>query len=328
MKLNTICSAIVAWSLALTPMSVEAKSGRWAWRMIWWSAGSLSKLFKSTPKTSPSKIPSVPYRNIRKPHYAVGPIFGATDMFHLAIWWSNLIGAATLDEKSLENIASAQFSAMINKAWENVYQDWEPEYERLESIAKRVVTMAVKWNYNPKAKDWNWQVELFNSSTPNAFCMPWGKIWFYKWLIDKLDLTDDEIWIVMAHEVAHALKEHSYKAMKSELLRSWALHTAIWVTWWSTWTLLVWMVWNHLITKGYSRENEREADSLWLELAAKAWFNPYAAVSLFDKFKKLWSSWVPDILSTHPSSIERKNNMEKQIPLVMWYYYDSPYFKR
>ena len=46
--------------------------------------------------------------------------------------------------------------------------------------------------WNPRAKDWRWEVNLIGSKQINAFCMPGGKIVFYSGILDQLKLTDDD----------------------------------------------------------------------------------------------------------------------------------------
>src|SRR5690606_16599223 len=89
---------------------------------------------------------------------------------------------------------------------------------RLRAIAQKILPFTSKWN--DRAKGWSWEVNLIGSNQVNAFCMPGGKIAFFTGIIDNLKLTDDEIAVVMGHEIAHALREHARAQMGKQAATS------------------------------------------------------------------------------------------------------------
>ncbi|OYU72282.1 MAG: peptidase M48, partial [Burkholderiales bacterium PBB5] len=80
------------------------------------------------------------------------------------------------------------------------------QVQRLNYIAKRIIPFTA--SCNPRSQQWQWEVNLIGSQELNAFCMPGGKIAFYYGILAKLKLDDDEVAMIMGHEVAHALLEH------------------------------------------------------------------------------------------------------------------------
>ena len=115
--------------------------------------------------------------------------------------------------EEVESSAGQQYSQLLAQARaKNALAPREhPQLQRLRTIARKIIPQALAWN--PRARDWQWEVNLIGSSQINAFCMPGGKIAFYTGILDTLKLTDDEVAMVMGHEIAHALREHARERM-------------------------------------------------------------------------------------------------------------------
>ncbi|WP_437881478.1 M48 family metallopeptidase [Pseudomonas sp. LRF_L74] len=187
--------------------------------------------------------------------------------------------------------------------------------KRLQAIGKRVIAQTSV--FRPDAAQWQWEVNLIDSDELNANCGPGGKIIFYKGLIDQLKLTDDEIAAVMGHEIAHALREHSREAyskaqgvqVATQLGSAFGLGDSN--------LQLANVGVEYLMTLPNSRANENEADIIGLELAARAGYNPNAAISLWQKMSKAGGGAPPEFMSTHPSSNSRISSLQAAIPKVM-----------
>ncbi|WP_166363930.1 M48 family metallopeptidase [Pseudomonas akapageensis] len=187
---------------------------------------------------------------------------------------------------------------------------------RVQAVADRLIAQAPV--FRPDSAQWQWEVNLIKSDELNASCGPGGKIIFYSGLIDKLKLSDDEIAAVMGHEIAHALREHGREAMSKaygiEMAKTGA--GAI-LGLGSDSMALADTVVQYSMTLPNSRENENEADLIGLELAARAGYNPNAAITLWNKMTAASEGSPPEWMSTHPASSSRIASLQAAIPKVM-----------
>jgi predicted Zn-dependent protease len=152
--------------------------------------------------------------------------------------------------------------------------------------------------------------------------MPGGKIAFFSGIITKLNLTDDEIAIVMGHEITHALKEHGVEQAKKGMLTQGALQIGGAV-------IAAWLGVNPNITDAgaraasgllqlrFSRGDEAEADAIGLELAARAGFDPRAGVVLWQKMMQVSKGAPPQFLSSHPADANRVAAIQQRLPAVL-----------
>lgn len=235
-------------------------------------------------------------------------------------------GAVGVDRK--QYMFSMLSTDQVNQMYAQSYQETlsaaasKGVLEKNTAIAKRVNGIAERLIakvglFRPDAAQWAWEVNVIDSPELNANCGPGGKIIFYTGLIEKLKLTDDEIAAVMGHEIAHALREHGREAMSKAygVQMATQLGSAMGV---GTGGLqLANMGVEYLMTLPNSRGNENEADLIGLELAARAGYNPNAAITLWEKMASAGGSAPPEFMSTHPSSATRTAALRANIPKVM-----------
>jgi predicted Zn-dependent protease len=217
--------------------------------------------------------------------------------------------------ESLERQASQQYLQLTQKAaaQKALAPENYPQLQRLRAIAARIIPHAVR--FNPRAKDWKWEVNLIGSSQINAFCMPGGKIAFYTGILTQLKLTDDEVAMVMGHEIAHALREHAREqAGKNTLTRLGAVGLSIATG--GKYDGLV-STGANLLSLSYSRSDEVDADLVGLDIAARAGYDPRAGISLWKKMSAANKGAPPQWMSTHPSGPSRIKEIEKNLPDVM-----------
>jgi Zn-dependent protease with chaperone function len=153
--------------------------------------------------------------------------------------------------------------------------------------------------------------------------MPGGKIMVYTGLIEKIKTTDDELAAVIGHEIAHALREHGRERMSLAYAQQGgiALLAAVLGSKKNTATGLALggaaMGSQLFFSLPNSRTQETEADRMGLELAARAGFNPNAAVSLWTKMGQNGGKKPAEFFSSHPADKTRIDNLSKLIPTVM-----------
>jgi predicted Zn-dependent protease len=176
--------------------------------------------------------------------------------------------------------------------------------------------------FNKNARKWTWEVNLISSKSVNAFCMPGGKIAFFTGILDSLQLTDAEVATIMGHEIGHALLEHGRARMSEQLLKNIGISAAAMM-------LNLGQVSAELLSQAatlavslpYARKQEADADLVGLELAARAGYDPRAAVSVWQKMSKhaqgAGRGQPPQFLSTHPSNQNRIREIEANLPRVM-----------
>lgn len=222
----------------------------------------------------------------------------------------------------VERSASQQYLQMLNEA--NGKRALAPkdnaQLQRLRTISQKIIPFALDWN--PRARDWQWEVNLIGSSQVNAFCMPGGKIVFYTGILDKLQLTDQEVAMVMGHEIAHALREHARERMgKSAATHGIArLAGALASSYFGIDSRITDGIASggaNLLTLEFSRDDESEADLVGMELAARAGYDPRAGVTLWQKMGAANKNAPPQWLSTHPAGTRRIADIEANLPKVM-----------
>jgi predicted Zn-dependent protease len=220
----------------------------------------------------------------------------------------------------LEASAAKQYNAMKQKAAEKnaLAPDNHPQVIRLRAISKKILPHAYAWN--PESQAWKWEVNLFISDQVNAFCMPGGKIAFYTGIIEKLNLNDDEVATVMGHEIAHALREHARdriaKAQLSNLGAS-VLSSALGLGNLGGQALGQGL---QILGLSFSRADERDADLVGMDIAARAGYDPRAGISLWQKMGQLSKDKQPEWLSTHPSGDSRIYEIQRNINEALFLY--------
>lgn len=230
--------------------------------------------------------------------------------------------AKLVPAEQVERSASQQYLQMLSQADSKralAHSD-SGQLQRLRAIAQKIIPFALDWN--PRAKNWKWEVNLIGSNQINAYCMPGGKIAFYTGILQQLRLTDDEVAMVMGHEIAHALREHARERMGKTAVTQGAARIggALVSSFFGIDPRLTDIAAGgvaNLTTLVFSREDESEADLVGMELAARAGYDPRAGVTLWQKMGAASKGAPPQWLSTHPAGTRRIADIQANLPKVM-----------
>ena len=191
------------------------------------------------------------------------------------------------------------------------------QLSRVRAISQRLIAQVGA--FRPDAANWKWEVNVIDSKEVNAWCMPGGKIAVYTGLLDTIKPTDDELAAVLGHEIAHALREHARERASEQMATNVGLSVLAAITGSPATSDLGGALANVMFALPNSRLHETEADRMGVELAARAGYDPRAAVTLWTKMGQVGGSAPPEILSTHPSAESRiadlKQASEKVLPL-------------
>jgi predicted Zn-dependent protease len=248
--------------------------------------------------------------------------------------WAMLSGCATTtsggavggDRKQLLLVSSQELDQMAAQSYTKLKADSAGQgtlnkdpvlLARVNAIAGRLEPQTRI--FRPDAPGWKWEVNVITSDQINAFCMPGGKIMVYSGLAKKLNLSDEELAVVIGHEMSHALREHS----REQVSQAVAAQTVIGVG-----AALLGLGegsasianagYKALIATRFSRTDENEADRMGLELMARAGYDPHAGVTLWQKMINAKSgSEPPAFLSSHPTDASRVQTIQALLPTVM-----------
>jgi predicted Zn-dependent protease len=202
--------------------------------------------------------------------------------------------------------------------------------KRVYRITGRLIAQAIMWR--PDTKNWDWSIKVIDDpKTVNAWAMAGGKMAIYSGLVIQLKATDDEMAQVLGHEIAHALANHSAEKMSVAMASSIGVlavgiaseRKGLALTGAALAAALA-------VQRPNSRAAESEADQIGIELAAKAGYDPRAAITLWQKMAQAGGKGPPEFFSTHPSPENREKKLAEYVPEMMPFYEqkgERPFYK-
>jgi len=221
--------------------------------------------------------------------------------------------------ESIEQASAKQYAQLIaEERQKGALNRNSAQVNRVRTIASRLIRQVPA--FRPDAQRWNWETNVLTSPEVNAWCMPGGKIAVYTGLIEKLNITDDELAAVLGHEMAHALREHARERASEQAIAGSLI---------SVGSAILGVgdlgqkgaeyAYMGLVGLPNSRSHETEADRIGVELAARAGYDPGAAVSLWQKMGQIGGGPTIKFLSTHPAPEDRLSDLrvyaQRVVPL-------------
>jgi predicted Zn-dependent protease len=223
-----------------------------------------------------------------------------------------------VSSEDVQASSTKQYAQMMAEAKKKGVLDRDAaQVQRVQAITKKLVSQV--GTFRADAAKWPWEVHVVSLAEVNAWCMPGGKMAIYTGLIEKLQASDDEIAAVMGHEISHALREHARERISRQMGTQMAVGIA--GALFGIGELgqgLGNMVADVTLNLPNSRTHEVEADRIGVELAARAGYDPRAAISLWEKMaKSSGGGQPPKWLSTHPSHEDRISDLRTYAAKVM-----------
>jgi len=229
--------------------------------------------------------------------------------------------AALVSDTQAAQQSAQAYSQLLNQASQQRALDDNPaQLQRVRAIAQPIIAQAIK--KRPETAQWRWEIHVLQSDEINAWCMAGGKIAVYTGLLKAIQPTDDELAEVLGHEISHALLSHQAEKLSRVQMQKLGIGLGVMAGAAAGYDVsgLAGMA-DTLATVGLqlpnSRQAESEADSVGIELAARAGFNPNAAVTLWQKMIKVSGNSGSDWLSTHPNPQSRIAAMQARAQQLM-----------
>jgi predicted Zn-dependent protease len=229
--------------------------------------------------------------------------------------------SSVVSSKEVEQMAAKEYAQVMAEAQKKGLLNRNPQQvQRVQTIAQRLIPQTRVFRQD--APGWPWESNVLTSKDVNAWAMPGGKMAVYTGLIERLNVTDDELAAVMGHEIAHALREHARERIARQMGTQTAstigaialqIFTGVQID-----PQLVGTVGQAVFVLPNSRENEQEADVIGVELMARAGYDPRASLSLWQKMGQVsGGGGTPEFLSTHPSGATRLRDLQTYVDKVM-----------
>lgn len=196
----------------------------------------------------------------------------------------NLVSDYEVLQSSLSQYKSYMSSATISGE--------QAQSEQVTRVGKKLAAATEAYlratGLESEISNFQWEFNLVKNDEINAFCMPGGKIVVYEGLM-KLVSSDDELAVVLGHEVAHAVAKHSKERMSQQILAQYGAKAVSAITKGKSYSTqqiaskVYGLGANYGVMLPYSRKHESEADKMGLVLMSLAGYNPRTALTFWQK---------------------------------------------
>ena len=236
--------------------------------------------------------------------------------------------APVTKRRQLLMMSSERENAMGLTAYQEVLQDEpltkdEQMVEMVRRVGRRIAAVAER-------PDFDWEFNVIESETQNAFCLPGGKVAVYTGIL-PVCRTEAGLAVVMSHEIGHAIARHGGERMSLQTVQNTARDALKYVMQEKDddTQKIILAAYGAGSQYGailpYSRKHELEADHIGIMLMAKAGYDPSEAPAFWERFAASKDGQTPvEFLSTHPSDARRSAALRELLPEAMDLYQQVP----
>ena len=281
------------------------------------AAGSAPATASASPSTAAAPVPPSA-AEAAQPTGAAVPAKAYTPTPQ-QVRYGNAIAFRTLIPSTLlEQLTASEYAQIVQAAADSdrLLPANQPRVKRLRSIVMKLAPYSVKWN--DRVKNWTWEVNAIRSRDIRITCLPGGKVLVYGGMLDRIRLNDDEFGVLLAHGIAHALREHArsnFSATSQTSLRAATLPPLFGVGDPLPQALNLGA---RLQTLRFDPTDETEADVIGGDIAARAGFDPRAAITLWDKLAAATrANKTTGFIYMHPYSATRRQDLLNRLPDLM-----------
>ncbi|QGZ62807.1 M48 family metalloprotease [Paraburkholderia acidisoli] len=316
-----LAAALPAWRVALAADNPAATSATSAAAALPSSAdapsvnSAASAITGANPGTMPSTnagAGSSPAAT-SAPAAAIAPNTGRVVRFGNSAVYRNLIPSPMLEAQ-----AASEFNEIVRGAAHSnrLYADSDPRVQRVRAFVDRLAPYALKWS--DRVKNWKWEVAVIRSTDIRMYCLPGGKIVVYGGLLDRVKLNDNEFGMLLGHEIAHAVREHVRERLgeqQAAQIESGSVPQLFGLADLGVFPL---GIGSQLVEMHYGRADETEADVIGGDIAARAGFDPRAALTLWDKLAVATrADRDQGFIYVHPYTPARRADIAKRLADMM-----------
>jgi hypothetical protein len=253
------------------------------------------------PAPTPTPTPFQPSQQLR---------YGGMAVFR------NLIPSPMLEGQSAEEFDQiARGAEHMNR----LYPETDAHVIRVHSIVDKLIPYSLKWN--ERAKNWKWDIAVLRSADIRVYCLPGGKIVIYGGMLDKVRLNDNELGMLLGHEIAHALREHARERLGEQQAAQLGSGTIPQLFGLADLGEAPLGIGSQLLEMKYERADETEADVIGSDIASRAGFDPRAAITLWDKLAVATrNNRDQGFIYVHPYNPARRADIMKRLPDMLSLY--------
>jgi predicted Zn-dependent protease len=251
--------------------------------------------------------------------------YGLIALFFYSCSTVPITGRKRLNIVSDAEVLPTSFSQYQSFLKENKISKDLAKTKELKTIGLKISSAVDKFmrsnGMTSEADSYQWEFNLIEDATLNAWCMPGGKVVFYTGIM-PIAKNKDGIAAIMGHEIAHAFAKHGQERMTSSQIQQ--LGGAVVAMGTTNQDAKQQQIWNIAYGLGsqvgmlkFSRDHETEADKLGMVFMIMAGYNPQEAINVWIRMSEVGGSDTPEFMSTHPSNESRIKALRAYLPTAV-----------